>query len=342
MHFAALPYLGLLGFVPALLALYLYAFWRKRQALAVFVGLALASRLIHGFSHIRRWGKTLCVLGSVGCLVLALTQPQWGQDWQQAPSRGRDLIIMLDVSLSMLAEDVLPNRLEHARNSIAPLLQLLRHEGGHRLGLVVFAGRASMQCPLTLDYAFFWQRLQEVGPDTVTREGTLIGDALQQLLREFGTLDPHYTDIILLTDGDDHNSFPLHAAQAAAAQQISLYTVGVGDTSRGALIPLRQAVDTRSYVQYRGQAVRSRMQQSLLLEMARLTDGTYVPAGTRAIELDRLYRENIASKARRDIDAAAREGFVHRYYWFVLATLFLLAVDMMLQERTMSREKQAG
>lgn len=222
MRFAAWPYLYLLGLLPALLALYLYAFWRKRQALAVFAGLALGPQLVPGFSRVRRWFKTLCILNAVGFLVLALTQPQWGIDWQNAPRRGRDLVIMLDVSLSMLAEDVRPNRLERARESISTLIELLRQEGGHRLGLVAFADRASLQCPLTLDYAFFLKRLQEAGPDTVTRQGTLIGDAIQHMLSVFGTLEPAYTDVILITDGEDHNSLPLDAAQAAMAQQISL------------------------------------------------------------------------------------------------------------------------
>ncbi|WP_179131371.1 VWA domain-containing protein [Candidatus Entotheonella palauensis] len=342
MHVAAWPYLYLLGLVPALLALYLYAFRRKRQALAVFSGPELASRLLPGFSRTRRWVKTCCVLSAVGCLVLSLTQPQWGIDWQQVPRRGRDLIIMLDVSLSMMAEDVEPNRLERAKQSILPLIERLRQEGGHRLGLVAFAGRASLQCPLTLDYAFFLQRLREAGPETVTREGTLIGDAIEHMLSAFGTLEPEYTDIILITDGEDHNSLPLAAARIASLQQVSLYTVGVGDASRGALIPLPEATEDHTYVQYRGQAVRSRMQQSLLLEMAQLTGGAYVPAGTRDIELDRLYQDKIASKVRRDIDVDAREGLVHRYYWFVLAALMLLAIDMLVRERNLSSEGGAG
>ncbi len=341
-HFATWPYLYLLGLLPVLFALYLYAFWRKRQALARFAKPDLTPRLLPGFSRVRRWVKALCLLGAVGALVLALTQPQWGIDWQKVPRRGRDLIIMLDVSLSMLAEDVQPNRLEHARASIVPLIDLLRQEGGHRLGLVTFAGRASVQCPLTLDYAFFLQRLQAAGPETVTREGTLIGDAIEHLLSAFGTLEPAYTDIILITDGEDHDSLPLDAARVALSQQVSLYTVGVGDASRGALIPLPEAADTAAYVQYRGQAVRSRMQQSLLLEMAQLTGGAYVPSGIHAIELDRLYRDQIAPKARRDLDVEAREGLVHRYSAFVLAALILLAIDMLMRERSVSSEGKAG
>jgi Ca-activated chloride channel homolog len=338
MRFAALPYLYLLWVLPGLLALYIYAFARKRRALALFMDLALAPRLLPGLSRVRQWFKALCLLGAIGCLVLALTQPQWGKRWQDVPRRGRDLMILLDVSRSMLAEDVVPNRLERAKIDIKDLVHVLHNEGGHRLGLVVFAGRASLQCPLTLDYAFFLQKLNEVGPDTVGRGGTLIGDAIRQALHAFGTLDLHYKDIILITDGEDHDSFPLEAAKAAAVQQVSIYTIGFGDPHGGARIPLRQEQGERTYVHYQGQEVRSRMQERLLLDLAKLTGGAYVPATTRAIELDRIYSKYIAPKARRHVDVAIRERFVDRFQWFVLAAWVLLALEMLVGDRKVRTE----
>lgn len=333
MRFAALPYLYLLWVLPGLLVLYIYAFERKRRALALFMDVALAPRLLTGLSRVRQWCKALCLLGAVACLVLALTQPQWGKRWQDVPRRGRDLMILLDVSRSMLAEDVVPNRLERAKIDIKDLVRVLHQEGGHRLGLVVFAGRASLQCPLTLDYAFFLQKLHEVGPDTVGRGGTLIGDAIRQALHAFGTLDLHYKDIILITDGEDHESFPLEAAKAAAAQQVSIYTIGFGDPSAGARIPVHQGQNESTYMRYQGQEVRSRMQERLLLDMAQLTGGAYVPASTRAIELDRIYTKYIAPKARRHVDVATRERFIERFQWFVLAAWVLLAIEMLVGDR---------
>lgn len=339
MRFAALPYLYLLWLVPALLALYVYAFMRKRRALALFIDLALAPQLLSSVSHLRQWLKALCLVGAVGCLALALTQPQWGKHWQDVPRRGRDLIILLDVSRSMLAEDVVPNRLERAKIDIKDLVQVLHREGGHRLGLVVFAGRASLQCPLTLDYAFFMQKLNEVDPETVGRGGTLIGDAIRLALHGFGTLDQSYKDIILITDGEDHDSFPLEAATAAAAQHVSIYAVGIGDPEAGARIPAANAQGERTYVRYQGQEVRSRMHENLLLEMAQRTGGAYVPAGTRAIELDRIYATYIAPKARRHLEVAARERFVHRFQWFVLAALLFLSTEMLVSDRKVGTEE---
>lgn len=334
MRFAALPYLYLLWLVPVLLGLYCYAFARRRQALAVFLNPALLPRVLSRVSRVRQWVKALCLLGAVGCLVLALMQPQWGTQRHDMPQRGRDLMILLDVSRSMLAEDVVPNRLERARLDIKDLVQAVQQEGGYRLGLVAFAGRASLQCPLTHDYAFFLQRLNAVGPDTVTRGGTRIGDAIRRALEGFATLAHNAKDIILLTDGEDHDSLPLEAAQAAAQQHVTLYTIGIGDASTGARIPLQDARGQRTYVHYEGEEVRSRMRADLLLEMARLTGGAYIPAGTRPIELDRLYREAIAPKARRDLEVTLRERLVHRYQWFVGAAVLLLVLEMLIGERS--------
>lgn len=332
MHFAAPLVVYLVWIVPLLVVFYGYAFVQKRRALHTLMHLSLVPRLVPHLSQGRLWGKALCCIGAVGCLVVALMQPQWGQEWQEVRRQGRDLMLLLDVSRSMLAEDVVPNRLARAKSDIKDLVQVLHKEGGHRLGLIVFAGQTSLQCPLTLDYAFFVERLNEVGPDTVPRGGSLIGDAIRKALDSFGTLADNYKDIILITDGEDQESFPLEAAKAAAAQQVSMYIIGVGDAVTGTRIPLVDATGRRTYVQYQGQEVRSRLQTELLLEMARLTGGAYVPAGTRAIELDQIYAEKIAPKARRETAMTNRERLIHRYQWFVLAGVLLLGIDMMLRE----------
>ena len=338
MRFAALSYVHLLWLLPALLALYVNGFARRRRALSAFVDAAVAPRLTQDLRHNRRWLKALCLLGAAGAMIMALTQPQWGRRWQEVQHRGRDVMIVLDVSRSMLAEDVSPNRLERAKVDIRELVQVVREEGGHRLGLVVFAGRASLQCPLTLDASFFLRRLAEVGPHTAGRGGSLLGDAIRHALRSMATLAYHYKDIILITDGDDHGSFPLQAAASAAEQGVAIYAVGVGDAESGAPVPLRGPDGRVTYLQHQGREVRSRLRHDLLLEMARMTGGAYVPAGTRAIELDRIYTEMIAPKAKQGTGHDRRERFVHRFQWFVLATLGLLALELFIPESVASGE----
>ena len=332
MRFGALSYLHLIWLAPALFVLYLYGFNRKRRALAAFMALGLAPQLAPHTSRVRPWLKALCLIGASACFIFALTQPQWGKRWQDAPRRGRDLMILLDVSRSMLAEDIAPNRLERAKSDLNDLVRILNREGGHRIGLVAFAGRASLQCPLTLDYAFFLQKLNAVGPHSAGRGGTLIGDAIRQALRAFGTLPHNYKDIILITDGEDHDSFPLEAAQAAAEQGVSIYTIGIGDPETGSPIPLQNERGERAYVRHDGHEVQSRMRENLLLLIAERTGGAYVPAGVRAMELDRIYADYIAPKARRHLDVAARERYVHRFQWFILAGVLLLCIEICMLE----------
>ena len=342
MHFAALPYLHLLWLVPALLVLYLYGWGRKRRALAVFLDLTLAPRLLPGYSRQRQWLKAFCLIGAVGFLALALMQPQWGVRWEDVPSQGRHVMLLLDVSRSMLAEDVKPNRLERAKAAIRELVQVMQKEGGHRLGLVVFASRAALHCPLTLDYAILLQRLTEVDHNTVAPGGTAIGEAIRQALQSLATMEHVYKDIILLSDGEDHHNFPLEAAQIAVAQQVSLYTIGIGNPHAGARIPVQDANRHGTYLQYQGEDVRSHLQENLLQELARLTGGVYMAADTRPLAMARLYKEHIAPKARRHLEAAASEYLVHRYHWFVLAALLLLSIDMLLRERKRQRDGETA
>jgi Ca-activated chloride channel family protein len=334
LQFASPLYLLLLPVLPLLLALYVYALRHKQKALRIFIESALARQLVHGFSRRRQWVKALCVIAAAGLLIVALAQPQWGTRQEDIGRQGRDLYIMLDVSLSMLAEDAPPNRLQRAKAGIRELVEQIRTEGGHRLALIAFAGRANLQCPPTLDYDFFLQRLNEVNSETIPRQGSLIGDALRQTLQGFGTLDPAYSDIILLTDGDDHGSFPLEAAKLVQAQQVSLYIVGVGDAGKGALIPVNNHNGEREYLRYQDFDVRSQMRQSLLLELARITDGIYEPAGTGPIDLKKLYRQHITGKPRRPIDSASGERPVPRFQWFILLALILLTSEMLLRERS--------
>lgn len=332
MQFNASIYVWLLGLVPLLLALYGYAFWRRRRALAGFFTAGLASRLLPSLDPRRRWLKAACLVGAVACLVVALMQPQWGEGAEDVPRRGRDLIVVLDVSLSMLAEDVAPNRLAWSKGAIADLARRIQDQGGHRLGLVTFAGRASLQVPLTSDYALFLERLEEVGVESVVRKGTLIGDALRQTLRGFGELAPGFTDIILITDGDDHDSLPVEAAKAAAAQGVSLYVVGVGDAESGAPIPLEPMTGESGTLSYQGEEVRSRLRAELLADLAEAAGGVYLPA-TGGLDLEALYAEYIADQPRRELDATTSEDRAHRYQWFALIALILLGVEMLMRDQ---------
>jgi Ca-activated chloride channel homolog len=336
MRFEAFSYVYLGGLLPVLLALYAYGFWRRRRSLAAFVERPLAARLLPRTNGTRRWLKALCVVGAVTCLVVALMQPQWGETEEDVPRRGRDLVIMLDASLSMLAEDVAPNRLEHARSLVRELVEAVRAEGGHRLALATFAGRATLQSPLTLDYGLFLERLTQADPARVRIKGTLIGDALRQTLQSLGRLEPGYTDLLLITDGDDHGSLPAQTAQLLADRGIRLYVVGVGDPNSGARIPLEDGNGQRTYLRYNGFEVQTRMRTDLLADIALRADGVYLFADDGRHALARVYATHIEDLPRRQIDAQSRSVAAHRFQWFVAAALVLLGLEMALRERTVA------
>ena len=323
MRFDAFSYVYLLGLLPLLLALYAYGFWRRRRSLAAFVERPLAARLLPRINGTRRWLKALCVVAAAMCLVVALMQPQWGETEEDVPRRGRDLVVVLDTSLSMLAEDAAPNRLEYAKSMVRELVEAVRAEGGHRLGLVTFAGRATLQSPLTLDYGLFLERLAQADPARVSIKGTLIGDALRQTLRSFGRLEPGYTDLLLITDGDDHGSLPTHAARLLADRGIALYVVGVGNPD-GAPVPLDDGNGRQTYLMYDGFEVLTRMRTDLLADMALRAEGVYLAADDGRDALARLYATRIDDLPRRQLDAESRLVAAQRFQWFIAAALVLL------------------
>ena len=333
MQFNALEYVYLLASIPVLAALFAYGFRRKRQALAAFADSVMAARLVRGIDRRRRWARAWCLLAATACMVVALMQPQWGTSAEDVPRQGRDLWIILDVSLSMQAEDASPNRLDRAKAAIRQFVEKIAEEGGHRLGLIVFAGRASLHGPLTEDYALFLQRLQEAGPESVPRRGSLVGDALRQAFRRFADDELQFTDIILVSDGEDHDSRPLEAAGDAAASGVAIHTVGIGDPARGAHIPVDTPGGERNFLQYQDKAVVTRMHQSLLLEIARATGGSFQAAGTGAVDLYELYREHIADKPRRRFEGSSDERLVHRFRWFVAIAMLLIMLEMVVRER---------
>jgi len=339
MRFAAWPAVYLLALVPALLALYAYAFRRQRQALAAFVAHDLAPRLLPPVARRRRWLRAACLVGATACFVLALMQPEWGGGAKELPLRGRDLIVLLDVSHSMLAEDALPSRLDQAKAAARSLALAVQQDGGHRLGLLTFAGRADVQCPLTRDYGLFLKRLDDATTDGVARRGTSIGEAVRQAVRAFGELEPGYTDLVLITDGEDHASLPLEAAQMLAALQISLSALGVGDPSRSVPIPIAAGADGPGYLVHDGEEVRSRMQRGLLVGMAQAAGGTYIGGGAGPATLDRWYAEEVAPKPRRELESATSRELAPRYAYFIVLAIVLLVVELLMREKREGAER---
>ena len=334
MRFNALSFGYLLLLVPALGALYAYGFRRRRQALAAFVERAIAPKVLPHAVDRSRWVRAALLLAGAVGLIVALMQPQWGRGAQEQPLVGRDLIVLLDVSQSMLAEDAQPSRLAQAKAAARSLVDAVQREGGHRLALLTFAGRTDVRSPLTRDYDLFLKRLEDASTDDVARPGTSIGDALRQTLSASDALAPGYTDVILLSDGEDHGRLPLEAAQMLAAQKLSLYTIGFGDPDRAARIPVAAAGGDggkAGYLVHNGEEVETQMRRGLLAGLAETAGGVYLD-GDGGSAGARLYADRLAGKPRRQIAATSEEGLTARFQLFILLALIALVAEMVMRE----------
>jgi Ca-activated chloride channel family protein len=319
--------------VPGLLIVFLYGFHRRREALAAFSTANLTSRLVSGVSFARRRVRVGLVLIAVVCLITALTGPRWGVHFEDVQRRGIDIIFCLDVSRSMLAEDVSPNRLERAKQYIRDVVERL---AGDRVGLVTFAGGSVVKCPLTIDYGTFRMVLGDAGIRSSARGGTLIGDAVRMAAGSFADEVKKYKAIILITDGEDQESYPVEAATTAFSEQgIRIYTIGIGDLDDGARIPITQN-GQRTYLQHDGQEVWSKLDTKTLEHMALAGGGAYVPAGISQVDMGQIYEQKIATSELREFEASRIKRYDVQYQWFAGLAFVLLMIESLMTERKRS------
>lgn len=330
MEFRALPWLWALWCVPVV-ALLLYLGRRHgRRRLKAFAG-ELGDRLLHGGE--RQTARTVLALAGLAVAAVALARPAWGVHYEEVRHEGIDVVVLLDVSRSMLAEDAAPNRLGRARIAVHRLVDKLAETGGHRIGLIAFAGTPQVRCPLTVDYAYVRDALDRTDTSSAVRGGTLIGDAIRRALEMFDTKSETERVIVLLTDGEDHESFPLEAARAAAAEGVAIYAIGIGDPAQGGRIPYRDDDGALHFVESGGKPVVSRLDEDMLLQIARTTRGGYVPAGTNAILLDQIYEEKVAAR-QGGVRSVTKERRLHeRFQWFVALALALVVASRLAARR---------
>jgi Ca-activated chloride channel family protein len=336
--FDNLSWLNLLWAVLAVVAIGVYGIWQRRRAMRMFAPLGARKAIAPPMS----WGRPVFRLALVALamtsLVAALIGPRWGEMTQKVVKRGIDVMVLLDVSRSMLARDIAPNRLERAKISIRD--DLLPVLGGDRIGLITFAGAESLKCPLTSDYGFFRLALDEVSTKSSPRGGTKIGDAIRKAGKAFGDDLDNRKIILLITDGEDHDSFPVEAAQGVWDDyKIPIVAVALGDESEGARIP----VGTDSYLEHEGAVVWSKANFGQLRRIAGVSDlNALVPVGTRDFDLGGIYRDKIVPA----IDYQEREESEQvtqplQYHPFAVLALALVLLDSFLRDGT-RRIESAG
>ncbi|MBF0630803.1 MAG: VWA domain-containing protein [Magnetococcales bacterium] len=297
---------------------------RAQNILPRFVAVALQKNLVRGTGPLHRWLHLTFLSLAFLCLTLALMRPQWGVHWITPPRSGANLMICLDVSKSMLAEDVAPNRLERAKAELRDLLSYLR---GNQLGLIVFSGRATVLSPLTPDFGFFRLALDQAGPHSVPRGGTRLEEPIRKAIDGLGSGGDVSRSILLITDGEDQDSFPLEAAKEAAKRGIRILAIGFGDEQGSELQITNPKTGVRSVVRdANGNVVKSRLDGALLRQIALITEGAYIPAGVGVLDLKSIYERHIAPLTRGGSDGTRRTIQNDAFQWAVLMGLiFLLA-----------------
>ncbi len=328
MTFARPHLLYLLWLVPAAILFFLWSARSRRRNLARLIGPELSGQLTASVSRRRRTWKTICIVLALLAAVLALARPQYGRKLRMIQRKGIDIVIALDTSDSMLAEDIKPNRLKRAKQEISTLIDRLQ---GDRVALVAFAGDAFVQCPLTSDYGAARMFLDII--DQNIAPGTAIGKAIQTCIDVFQEKEHKYKAIILITDGEDHRSDPLEAARRAAQEGIRIYAIGVG-SSGGTPIPMRD--ERGDLVEYkkdrRGETVMSRLDEVTLQQIALETKGRYYRVTTGEMELERILEE-LESMEKKELASREYDLKEDRYQYFLLAAVIFLAAEAALGER---------
>ena len=332
MHFGNVNALGLLWIVPVLVLLFAWAGIGRRRALGAFVDSELLGRIrLTSSPQNRRW-KAAFVVAAIALIAVSLARPAWNPKPQTVERRGRDIVFILDVSRSMLAEDLAPNRLERAKIAIRDLVDRLE---GDRVALVAFAGTAVLKCPLTLDYGFFEMMLHDLDPVSVSRGGTMIGDAIRKTLDEaYDDQERKYKDIILITDGEDHDSFPVEAAEEAGQRGVRIIAVGLGNEDQGKRIPVTDERGNKSFLTYQGREIWSRLDAETLRRVVNATPGgRYLNVSTGTIDLGAVYGNLIAGEEKREIESLTIKLYEEKFQIFLGFALFLLIVEMLISER---------
>jgi Ca-activated chloride channel family protein len=316
-----------------------YAIIARRRAALKFATVRLRSQILPPGTTSRHSVSMILITASMTLLCLALMDIRWGKTWREVPQKGIELMFVLDVSRSMLAEDVTPNRLSRAKQQIRDMIDEM---AGDRVGLVVFAGDSRQCVPLTGHYEDFKQTLDEVGPHTVRVGGSRLGDALHAAANGFISKTNDHETIVIFTDGEDQESKPIEVAKELHAQHgIRIFTVGLGDVSQGARIP--ETEDQRGgFVQYEGQQVWSKMNGQILSQIATDTNGAYIPAGTRNVNMAEIYHGYVANVEQTEFETAKINTYIARYQWFAAPALALLLLEVWISTRGRKTRKAKG
>ncbi len=328
-RFAHPEYLNLLYLLPVLIALFWYLGRNRKKLLQNFADKELHKTLFPTDSNLKRWTKFVIILLALTCLVFAAANPQVGTKMQEVKQTGIDVFILLDVSNSMMAEDIKPNRLEKAKYQISNLINKLR---GDRIGLIIFAGQAYVQIPLTTDYSAANLFLSAVDVNSVPSQGTAIASAINLATASFDTLSTQKV-IIAITDGEDHEGDVQKAVENAVSRDIKIYTIGLGSEG-GVPIPV---YNNRSQLvgfkkDREGNTVLTKLDEDVLKRIAIDGNGKYFRGTNYEDHLDKIYTE-FSELEQTEFGVKKVTDYEDRFYFFLIPALILLVLEFFISEK---------
>ena len=325
-RFANPEFLYLLFILPVLLAVYIYAYLQKRKAIKRLGNPEILSQLMPEVSPKRQFLKFWFIFGAVAAIIFVIAGPQFGSKLETVKRQGVEIMVCLDVSNSMLAEDVSPNRLEKSKQMLSKLTDGFTDD---KVGLIVFAGDAFTQLPITSDYISAKMFLTSINPSMVSAQGTSIGAAINLAARSFTPNETSDKTIVLITDGENHEDDAIGAASAAAEKGIHVNIVGIG-LPKGGPIPLQ---GTNNYMKDKdGNVVITMLNEQMCQEIAAAGKGMYVRADNTNSALKALQKE-IDKMKKTELDSKVYSEYDEQFQLVAWIALFLLIVELLIFDR---------
>ena len=328
-RFAHPEYLHFLYILPLLVLLFWYLGRNRKKLLQHFADKELHKTLLPTDSNIKRWTKFIIILFALGFLIIAAANPQVGTKLTEVKQTGIDVFILLDVSNSMMAEDIKPSRLEKAKYQISNLINKLR---GDRIGLIIFAGQAYVQIPLTTDYSAANLFLSAVDVNSVPSQGTAIASAINLATASFDTLSTQKV-IVAITDGEDHEGDISEAVENATSKGIKIYTIGLG-SPEGVPIPIYNANHQLSGFKKdnQGNTVLTKLDEETLKKIAVEGNGKYYRGTNYEDYLDKIYTE-LSQLEQTEFGVKKVTDYEDRFYYFLIPAIILLVLEFFISEK---------
>lgn len=325
MRFGNIQAVYLLWLLAGLFIFYLWSFARRKRDLEAFAQKELLAQLTHSVDMRGEKLRVVLVFMAVLFCLFSLVRPQWGFEWEEIKKKGIDILIAIDTSKSMLAEDVKPNRLERSKLAVKDLVRKLK---GDRIGLIAFSGTAFLQCPLTVDYNGFMLSMDGLDVDIIPKGGTCISSAITEAIKTYKDNPGKHKTLVLITDGENLEGDPIKAAKAAKEEGIKIFCIGIG-TKEGELIPVSSGrYSRRLFLKNKeGKVVKTRLDEEPLEQIAMITGGSYVKATGAEFGLDLIYKERLSKMEKREFESKMKKHYEERFQIFLGIALLLLIVE---------------